>query len=139
MKDIMCRYAFYRKCLFDLSKVQFTSLGNLWNSYETGFVRLPVTNAWNCHSLNTAFSSNVGAWLLTLSFMRSWIHVPHGPFHLPWLSMFGVMHFMYGFNILCSFPLEFSEILPLGITLTNLVVAFKIKIIWYVEFILNRI
>ena len=25
-------------------------------------VRLPVTNAWNCHSLYTAFSSNVGAW-----------------------------------------------------------------------------
>ena len=26
------------------------------------FVRLPVANAWNCHSLYTAFSSNVGAW-----------------------------------------------------------------------------
>ena len=26
------------------------------------FVRLPVTNAWNCHSMYTAFSSNVGAW-----------------------------------------------------------------------------
>ena len=26
------------------------------------FVWLPVANAWNCHSLYTAFSSNVGAW-----------------------------------------------------------------------------
>ena len=26
------------------------------------FVRLPVHKAWNCHSLYTAFSSNVGAW-----------------------------------------------------------------------------
>ena len=26
------------------------------------FCPMPVNNAWNCHSLYTAFSSNVGAW-----------------------------------------------------------------------------
>ena len=30
-----------------------------WNWFS---VWLPVTSAWNCHSLYTAFSSNVGAW-----------------------------------------------------------------------------
>ena len=39
---------FYRKCWFD--------------PYISFFVRLPVTDAWNCQSLYTAFSSNVGAW-----------------------------------------------------------------------------
>ena len=35
----------------------------LCNSDDTGFsVQFPVTNAWNCHSLYTAFSNNVGAW-----------------------------------------------------------------------------
>ena len=66
INDIMCRYAFYRKCWFDLFKGHFISLLNLnyfvqlrWNWFS---VRLPVTNAWNCHSLFTAISSNVGAW-----------------------------------------------------------------------------
>ena len=44
---------FYRKCWFDPFEEQFIS---------PFFVRLPVPNAWNCHSLYTAFSSNVGAW-----------------------------------------------------------------------------
>ena len=44
---------FYRKCWFDPFEEQFMS---------PFFVRLPVSNAWNCHSLYTAFSSNVGAW-----------------------------------------------------------------------------
>ena len=36
---------------------------NFWGAiYIPFFVRLPVTNAWNCHSLYTAFSSNVGTW-----------------------------------------------------------------------------
>ena len=44
---------FYRKCWF----------GPFWGAIHIPFfVRLPVTNAWNCHSLYTAFSSNVGAW-----------------------------------------------------------------------------
>ena len=42
---------FYRKCWFDPFEEQFIS----------PLSRLPVTNAWNCHSY-TAFSSNVGAW-----------------------------------------------------------------------------
>ena len=51
MKDIMCRYAFLQKIL----------IWSFWGAiYIPFFVRLPVT--WNCHSLYTAFSSNVGAW-----------------------------------------------------------------------------
>ena len=59
---------FYRKCWFGLFKEQFIFLLNFGQNYfvQLGwnwfFVRLPVTNAWNCHSLYTAFSSNVGAW-----------------------------------------------------------------------------
>ena len=53
MKDIMCTYAFLREMLI------WYFLGAIYIAF---FVRLPVTNAWNCHSLYTAFSSNVGAW-----------------------------------------------------------------------------
>ena len=36
---------------------------SFWGAiYIPFFVRLPVPNAWNCLSLYTAFSSNVGAW-----------------------------------------------------------------------------
>ena len=53
MKDIMCRYAFLQEML----------IWSFWGAiYIPFFVRLPVTNAWNCHSLYTAFSSNVEAW-----------------------------------------------------------------------------
>ena len=49
MKDIICRYAFLQKML----------IWSFWGAiYIPFFVRLPVT----CHSLYTAFSSNVGAW-----------------------------------------------------------------------------
>ena len=45
------------------------------------FVALPVANAWNCHSLYTAFSSNVGAWgmwacSLFLSFSHLMVYFP---------------------------------------------------------------
>ena len=53
MKDIMCSYAFLQEML----------IWSFWGAiYVPLFVRLPVTNAWNCHSLYTEFSSNVGAW-----------------------------------------------------------------------------
>ena len=53
MKDIMCRYAVLQEML----------IWSFWGAiYVPFFVRLPVTNAWNCHSLYKAFSSNVGAW-----------------------------------------------------------------------------
>ena len=53
MKDIKCRYAFLQEML----------IWSFWGAiYIPLFVRLLVTNAWNCHSLYTAFSSNVGAW-----------------------------------------------------------------------------
>ena len=49
----MCRYAFLQEML----------IWSFWGAiYVPFFVRLPVTTAWNCHSLYTAFSSNVGAW-----------------------------------------------------------------------------
>ena len=36
---------------------------SFWGAiYIPFFVRLLIPNAWNCHSLYTAFSSNVGAW-----------------------------------------------------------------------------
>ena len=51
MKDIMCRYAFLQEML----------IWSFWGAiYIPLFFRLPITNAWNCHSLYTAFSSNVG-------------------------------------------------------------------------------
>ena len=59
---------FYRKCWFDLFKEQFISLLNFGENYFVQLrwnwfsVWLPVTNATNCHSLYTAFSSIVGAW-----------------------------------------------------------------------------
>ena len=59
---------FYRKCWFDLFKEQFISLLNFGQNYFVQLrwnwfsVRLPLTNAWNCHLLYTAFSSNGGAW-----------------------------------------------------------------------------
>ena len=71
MKDIMWRCPYPQEILiqlFDLFKEQFISLLNFgqnyflqlrWNWFS---VWLPVTNATNCHSLYTAFSSNVGAW-----------------------------------------------------------------------------
>ena len=53
MKDWMCRYAFLQEML----------IWSFWGAiYVPFFVRLPVTNACNCHSLYIAFSSNVGAW-----------------------------------------------------------------------------
>ena len=53
MKDIMCRYAFIQEML----------IWSFWGAiYIPFFVRLPIPNAWNCHLLYTAFSSNVGAW-----------------------------------------------------------------------------
>ena len=49
----MCRYAFLQEIL----------IWSFWGAiYVPFFVRLPITNAWYCHSLYTAFSSNVGAW-----------------------------------------------------------------------------
>ena len=55
MKDIMCRYSFLQKML----------IWSFWGAIYIPFlVRLPVTNAWNCHLLYTAFSSNVGAWVM---------------------------------------------------------------------------
>ena len=52
MKDIMFRYAFLQEML----------IWSFWGAiYIPFFVRLPVPNAWNCHSLYTAFSGNVGA------------------------------------------------------------------------------
>ena len=46
--------------------VQEMLIWSFWGEiYIPFFVRLPVPNAWNCHSLYslyTAFSSNVGAW-----------------------------------------------------------------------------
>ena len=53
MKDIMCRYAFLQEMLI------WSFRGAIYIPF---FARLPVTNAWNCHSLYTTFSSNVGAW-----------------------------------------------------------------------------
>ena len=42
MKDIMCRYAFIQEML----------IWSFWGAiYIPFFVRLPVPNAWNCHSL----------------------------------------------------------------------------------------
>ena len=53
MQDIMCRYAFLQEML----------IWSFWGAiYIPFFVRWPIPNAWNCHSLYTAFSSNVGAW-----------------------------------------------------------------------------
>ena len=64
MKDIMCRYAFIQEML----------IWSFWVAiYFPFFVRLPVTNAWNCHSLYTAFSSNVRAWGM-------WACIFHGNF-----------------------------------------------------------
>ena len=69
MKDIMCRYAFLQEML----------IWSFWGAiYIPFFVRLPIPNAWNCHSLYTAFSSNVGAWgmwacSLFLSLFLNWL------------------------------------------------------------------
>ena len=65
MKDIMCRYAFLQKIL----------IRSFWGAiYIPFFVRLPVTNAWNCHSLYTAFSRMLerGVCELAHSFFHSW-------------------------------------------------------------------
>ena len=67
MKEIMCRYTFLQEML----------IWSFWGAiYIPFFVLLPLTDAWNCHSLCTAFSSNVGAWgmwacSLFLSFLKS--------------------------------------------------------------------
>ena len=69
MKDIMCIYAFLQEMLIwsflgaiyiplNFGQNYFVQLDR-WNWFS---VRLPVTNAWNCHLLYAAFSSNVGAW-----------------------------------------------------------------------------
>ena len=69
MKDIMCRYAFIQEML----------IWSFWGAiYIPFFVRLPVPNAWNCHSLYTAFSSYVGTWgmwacSLFLSLLIKWL------------------------------------------------------------------
>ena len=71
MKDIMCTYAFLQEML----------VWSFWGAiYIPFFVRLPFTNAWNCHSLYTAFSRNVGAWgmwacSLFLSFVIVFVHL----------------------------------------------------------------
>ena len=49
MKDIMCRFAFLQEML-------------IWSFWGAIYIPFFDTNAWNCHSLYTAFSSNVGAW-----------------------------------------------------------------------------
>ena len=60
MKDIMCRYAFLQEmliwsfCWFDPFEEQFIS------PFLSDCPSLMLN--WNCHSLYTAFSSNVGAW-----------------------------------------------------------------------------
>ena len=70
MKDIMCRYAFLQADLICLRS----------NIYPF-FVPLPVANAWNCHSLYTAFSSNVGAWgMWACSLFLSLYHIFRRPF-----------------------------------------------------------
>ena len=62
MKDIMCRYAFLQEIL----------IWSFWGSiYIPFFLRLPVTNAWNCHSYSILKQCwSVGyVGLLTLSFI----------------------------------------------------------------------
>ena len=95
MKDLMCRYAFLQEIWFDLLKEQFISLFNFGQNYFVQLrwnwfsVRLPITNAWNCHMLYTAFSSNVwasGMWACSLflsseaEFYISIIHL-----HVHWI------------------------------------------------------
>ena len=62
MKDIMCRYAFLQEML----------IWSFWRAiYIPFFLRLPVTNAWNCHSysiLKQCWSVGYVS-LLTLSFI----------------------------------------------------------------------
>ena len=81
MKDIMCRYAFLQETLF--WSFLRSNLYLLWMmakqicATQMKLVFCPIARdgitAWNCHSLYTTFSSNVGAWdyvsLLTLSFI----------------------------------------------------------------------
>ena len=69
MKNIICWYAFLQEMLiWYFFKEQFIYLLNFRQNYFVQLrwiwfsVWLPVTNAWNCHTLYTAFSSNVGAW-----------------------------------------------------------------------------
>ena len=73
---------FHRKCWFDLFKEDFISLLNFGQNDFVQLrlnwfsVRLPFTNAWNCHSLYTAFSSKVGAWgMWACSLFLSLMHV----------------------------------------------------------------
>ena len=65
MKDIMCRYAFLQEML----------IWSFWGAiYIPFFLRLPVNNAWNCHSysiLKQCWSVGYVS-LLTLSFIWSW-------------------------------------------------------------------
>ena len=64
MKDIMCRYAFLQEVL----------IWSFWRAiYIPFFLRLPVNNAWNCHSysiLKQCWSMGYVS-LLTLSFILS--------------------------------------------------------------------
>ena len=64
MKDIMCRYAFLQEML----------IWSFWGAiYIPFFLRLPFTNAWNCHSysiLKQCWSVGYVS-LLTLSFIYS--------------------------------------------------------------------
>ena len=77
MKDLMCICAYQQEILiwfFFLGVKPFLNLEAIYIPFELWpkffvrlrwnwfFVRLPITNSWNCFSLYTAFSSNVGGW-----------------------------------------------------------------------------
>ena len=68
------------RCWFDPFEEQFIS---------PFFVRLPVPNALNCHSLYTAFSSNVGAWgMWACSLFLSFLYFLHLYFFFMCLYIF---------------------------------------------------
>ena len=54
----LCSYEGHAMYAFLLEMV----IWSFKKQFKSFLVRLSVTNAWNCHSLYTAFSSNVGAW-----------------------------------------------------------------------------
>ena len=116
---------FYRKCWFDLFKEQFISLFNFSQNYfaqlrQNWFsVRLPVTNAWICLSLYTAFSSNVEAWgmwacSLFLSFLSelqtsvfcAHVSIPDQVFSF--IARFLIMNFSY-FPHLKKYWINFNQ------------------------------
>ena len=96
MKDIMCRYAFLQEML----------IWSFWGAiYIPFFVRLPITNAWNCYSLFTAFSSNVGAWgMWACSLFLSFISMSCSWLNYLWLSL----------NLVFAFYLEMVILLLLA-------------------------